>query len=220
MRRDQGLARGVYRILERSVLPKILAHGGTPDSLTWLGLFISLVAGLAFLWSPIPAAILILVSGLLDILDGMVARHQGSAGPRGAFLDSVLDRYGEVFLYTGAWAYLYIHTPFRVWSVILAIGAVAGSLMVSYTRARGESLGVSCTDGIFQRAERLITLAVCGFLDPLAPGTLIMVALGVVTVGGNLTAIYRFWKIHAQLARRDDDRDAESKQAGPEQTTI
>lgn len=209
MRRDLPLVRGVYRLLERTVLPTILSRGITADRLTWLGLIISLLAGLAFLWSPIAAAILILVSGLCDLLDGLVARHQGSAGPRGAFLDSVLDRYSEVFLYSGAWGYLYLHTPYRIWGAVLAMAAVVGSFMVSYTRARGEGLGVSCTDGMFQRAERMITLAVCGFLDQLAPGILIMSALGVVAVGGNLTAAYRFWKVEAELTRRvQSSRDA------------
>jgi phosphatidylglycerophosphate synthase len=217
MRRNLPLVRGVYRVLERTILPIILAWGGTPDSLTWLGLLVSFLAGLAFLWTPILAAVLILAAGLCDILDGLVARRQGLAGPRGAFLDSVLDRYGEVFLYSGAWAYLYVHTPYRVWGAILAMGAVVGALMVSYTRARGEGVGVACTDGIFQRAERLITLAMCGLFDPLAPGIFILVALALVTLGGNLTAVYRFWKIRSELSRREGSSREKSAPVSPEQ---
>ena len=92
-----------------------------------------------------------LFSGTLDILDGKVARRSNGASPRGAFLDSVVDRYAEFVSYAGL--IVFFETGWRVWAVLLAI---LGGMMVSYTRARAEGLGVRCEIGMLQRPERFV----------------------------------------------------------------
>jgi CDP-diacylglycerol--glycerol-3-phosphate 3-phosphatidyltransferase len=116
------------------------------------------------------------------------------ASPKGAFLDSSLDRFAEVGVFVGLVAY-YHTQPIMAMLVALALG---GSLLVSYTRARGESQGVLCTGGVMQRAERLLLLGFGGLLDPAitaglgtAPGTALGVVIGVIAVGTVGTAIYR-----------------------------
>ncbi len=95
----------------------------------------------------------ILFAGTLDILDGRIARKIGRASKRGAFFDSMLDRYGEILIFLGLAAHFRDSILFPV--ILLAL---AGSLMVSYTRARAEGLGVNCRVGIMQRPERIVLL--------------------------------------------------------------
>jgi len=96
----------------------------------------------------------VLFSGTLDILDGRIARKTGHVSSRGAFFDSVLDRYGEVLIFLG----LAAHFRHSILFAIILV-AMAGSLMVSYTRARAEGVGVTCKDvGIMQRPERVVLL--------------------------------------------------------------
>jgi len=95
----------------------------------------------------------ILFAGTLDILDGRIARKIGKASKRGAFFDSMLDRYGEILIFLGLAAHLRGSILFPV--ILLAL---AGSLMVSYARARAEGLGVICRVGMMQRPERILLL--------------------------------------------------------------
>src|SRR5690606_3203790 len=114
--------------------------------------------------------------------------------PRGAFLDSTLDRFAEVGAFVGL-AVLYRESTL---GVVLVAAALGGSLLVSYARARGESLGVVCKVGIMQRAERLLLIGFGGILDPAvcdaagwADGTLLLGLLGLVAGGTVGTAAYR-----------------------------
>jgi phosphatidylglycerophosphate synthase len=99
------------------------------------------------------AGFLILFTGTLDILDGKVARRSNGASASGAFRDSVIDRYAEYISYVGL--IIFFGSGWQVWAVLLAI---LGGMMVSYTRARGEGLGVSCEIGMLQRPERFVLL--------------------------------------------------------------
>lgn len=149
----------------------------------------------------------VLLGGIADILDGRIARARGVASARGAFLDSTLDRFAEV----GAFMGLAVRFGDSLWGSLMISGALGGSLLVSYTRARGESVGVVCKLGVMQRAERLILLGFAGILDPSATdlwpttpwgdpsgGALLVPALTVIAVGTIGTAIFRtFW-----IARR------------------
>ena len=126
-----------------------------PNFITSLSFFFSLV-GCAFFYIGwlFLAGWVVLFSGTLDILDGRIARKTGCASRRGAFFDSVLDRYGEVLIFLGLAAH-FRHSI--LFSIILL--ALAGSLMVSYTRARAEGLGVTCKEiGVMQRPERVVLL--------------------------------------------------------------
>jgi CDP-diacylglycerol--glycerol-3-phosphate 3-phosphatidyltransferase len=95
----------------------------------------------------------ILFAGTLDVLDGRLARKIGQASKRGAFFDSMLDRYGEILIFLGLAVHLRDSVLFPV--ILLAL---AGSLMVSYTRARAEGLGATCRVGMMQRPERIVLL--------------------------------------------------------------
>jgi CDP-diacylglycerol--glycerol-3-phosphate 3-phosphatidyltransferase len=198
------------------VVRGMLAIGLQADHLTVLGFTLSLGAGLAFAIGEFRiAATIATLAGVCDILDGQLARRAGRVTRFGAFLDSTLDRIAEASLFVGlAWYYVaqlvqMTGDPERVaanranglfpitWGLIamLAILALVGSFMVSYTRARAEGLGLECKVGWFERPERLVVLIVAGFfgLGPVIPGMLI-----VLVVFSFATAIQRMahvWKI-------------------------
>jgi phosphatidylinositol phosphate synthase len=133
-----------------------------------------------------------------------VARGTGVADARGAFLDSTLDRFTEFFAFAGL-AYYYS----AGWMAVAIVVALGGSLLVSYTRARGESLGVLCKVGLMQRAERMILLGLASILDPAlcaalgwAAGTLVAGAVALIAAGTVWTSVYRtFWIARALRGR-------------------
>jgi len=175
----------------------LLSIGLTADHLTALGFILSLFAGLEFATGRFRlAAALATVGGLCDILDGQLARMAGKVTRFGAFLDSTLDRIAEAALLVGiAWYYMaqlvdMSANPSRVLANLqhglepvtflviatMAVLALVGSFMVSYTRARAEGLGLECKVGWFERPERLMLLIVAGYfgLGPVIPGALIV----------------------------------------------
>lgn len=177
----------------------------SPDFLNFLGAAAGLGAGGAFVLGNLGlAGWLIALGGISDILDGRVARARGVASRYGAFLDSTLDRFAEAGTFVGvAW---YFHgSP---WLIIATVLAITGSLLVSYTRARGEALGAIFAGGVMQRAERVVLLAVGALLDPgltsrlgWRPGTVLAAVVVAIAVGTVGTAIYRTVMIARMLAR-------------------
>jgi CDP-diacylglycerol--glycerol-3-phosphate 3-phosphatidyltransferase len=145
----------------------------------------------------------VLLGGIADALDGRIARAQGVAGPRGAFLDATLDRFAEFGAFIGL-AVWFGDDPLALVVVTVALGA---SLIVSYARARGEVEGVLCTKGVMQRAERLLVLGFGGLLDSTlspkigdgAPGSFLFWAVALVAVGTLGTAVYRTVWISGRL---------------------
>lgn len=142
----------------------------------------------------------VFLGGAADVLDGRIARAQGVASQRGAFLDSSLDRFAEL----GAFVGLAVRFGGSPWGLAWVTAGVGGSLLVSYTRARGESLGVVCKLGVMQRAERLLLLGFAGILDPAvsarwpdlswsdaAGASLLLPVLAVIAVGTMGTAVFR-----------------------------
>src|SRR6478609_2195638 len=109
------------------------------------------------------AGALILFAGLFDMLDGQVARLGKMGSSFGALLDSVLDRYSELFMFLGICYYLVSHHYF-ISSLFAFIGLI-GSMMVSYVRARAEGLGIECKGGLMQRPERVVTIGLCAMLS-------------------------------------------------------
>lgn len=103
-----------------------------------------------------------LFAGLFDMLDGQLARKTNKASIFGALYDSVLDRYSEMVMFLGICYYLVSHDYF--FSSLFAFIAMIGSIMVSYVRARSESLGVECKVGIMQRPERILTIGISAIL--------------------------------------------------------
>ena len=155
-----------------------------PNHLTLIGLGVSLLATAAFIGARIRAGgVLLILAGLCDFFDGSLARASGQVSTFGAFLDSVIDRYSDLVVLLGI-VVLYAHMS-QMRGAIVAMAGLIGSMMVSYTKARAESIGVRCTVGIMERPERMICLIAGALLDLLEP------ALWVLAVLANLTAVQR-----------------------------
>jgi phosphatidylglycerophosphate synthase len=182
--------------------------GVSPDVFNYLGAAMGLAAGVAYAAGALSTAgWLVLLGGLTDVFDGRIARARGIATSRGAFLDSTLDRFAETFAYMGVALYF----VGSYWGTLATITALGGSLLVSYARARGEALGVSCKEGLMQRAERLVLLSLASILD--APvtqgldwphGALLGGIAAVIGLGSLGTAIYRTVTITQELGRRGE----------------
>jgi CDP-diacylglycerol--glycerol-3-phosphate 3-phosphatidyltransferase len=168
--------------------------GVPPDLLTIMGLVTTLGAAglLAFGYQRI-AGVVIIPASLFDALDGALARLGGRDTPYGAFLDSTLDRWAEIALYLGL-LYWYTQRGAKL-EIVLIYLTIAGSLMVSYTRARAEGLGIECKIGLFTRTERILTL-IAGLLLQLMPW-----ALGILALFTNLTAVQRLWHVRQETRK-------------------
>ncbi|HJR64107.1 MAG TPA: CDP-alcohol phosphatidyltransferase family protein [Gemmatimonadaceae bacterium] len=179
----------------------------SPDLFNYLGAAFGLASGVAFARDVLSlAGWFILLGGAADIFDGRVARARGIASSRGAFLDSSLDRFAEAFAFVG----IAVYFTDRPWGALATALALGGSMLVSYTRARGEALGVSCRGGVMQRAERLVLLALAALLDSAItsrlawrPGTLLAWTVALIGAGSLGTAIYRTATIAKGLGTRD-----------------
>lgn len=170
-----------------------------PNILSTAGFLITCSSGFFFHQHHVrTAGFLILLGGVFDIFDGTVARRTGLASPFGAFYDSTLDRLSEIIVYLGL---LSLYNDYRlelgdVGMIYWVMLAMAGSLMISYTRARAEGLGVRCDVGVMQRAERVILIGFAALI--FGEATLLGVqglALRVVIIGlailTNITVIQR-----------------------------
>jgi soluble lytic murein transglycosylase len=155
-----------------------------PNHLTLAGLIASCVAGGCFVAGQTRTAGLVLfLAGILDLLDGSLARASGQVTAFGAFLDSVIDRYSDIAVMLGI-VVLYARMP-NARAALVAMAGLAGSVMVSYTKARAESIGVECNVGLMERPERLICLITGAMLDVMEP------ALWVLAIMANYTAVQR-----------------------------
>lgn len=172
---------------------RLFARSGlSPNALTMLGLVFGVIAAVLFAQGEQPlAGVVLLVAGFFDIIDGAVARLLQKETAFGGMLDSVVDRYVDVLLYAGI-IYAFIQRRIAEPGIILGWGwlwgllAIAGSFMVSYTRARAEAAGSGRLDvGFAERAERLIILAI-GALLGLTPYAVVIIA-----VIANITAVQR-----------------------------
>lgn len=181
-----------------------LALGLSPTAFNVLGVLFGCAAGVCFATGRVNlGGWFVLLGGAADVLDGRIARARGMANETGAFLDSTLDRFAEVGAFVGL-AVLYAGSAMQLAVVVTAMG---GSLLVSYARARGESLGVVANVGVMQRAERLMLVGFGGIFDPALTawrgwpaGSLLFGLLALVAVGTVATALYRtVW-----IARRLD----------------
>ena len=137
--------------------------GLTADFYNFAGLAFGAVAGVAVAFGQLEVGGWALVlSGVCDILDGRIARATGATSRYGAFIDALLDRYIELFFFVG-FAFFARHAGPGGVAATLALGS---SILVSYARAMGESLGVECTGGLMQRGERLALLCLGSLADP------------------------------------------------------
>jgi CDP-diacylglycerol--glycerol-3-phosphate 3-phosphatidyltransferase len=197
--------RGAQARARAAVLP--LAHGlvragVTANSLTIAGAILNagVAAAIAAGWFPL-SGLLLLAANALDMLDGAVARTSGRASPFGAFLDSTLDRYAEIVVFVGLVGWFASQGNWH--GEILAVLALAGSLMVSYTRARAEGLGLHGEAGLLPRPARLIVLA-AGLVLAAAPGLAwtLEAVVALLAVLTNLTALQRGWHVYQQTHPR------------------
>lgn len=181
--------------------------GVSPTVITYAQVLGSLACAAAYAGGVIfTAGFLVLFTGTLDILDGRVARATGGDTARGAFLDSVIDRYAEFVGYAGLM--IFFGGGWRVWMVL---GAMLGGMMVSYTRARAEGLGVSCEVGWLQRPERFVLLGFGSIFDSLivhlvgGSHVLLTCTIVLLAVLSNVTAAQRIVHCSRALAvgRRD-----------------
>ena len=139
-----------------------------PDHLTYLALLISLLTIPAFFHSLWLGGLGVLISGAIDTMDGGLARKADQKTRSGAFLDSVLDRYSDFFAVFGIWLFFLKHLPRQsALMTALLFFFLIGSFMVSYSRARGEGLGLSISIGFFGRAERVVCLGLGSILNDL-----------------------------------------------------
>jgi len=173
----------------------------SPNALTATGVGLCVLAAVAAYFeyrSEIPAfwlgATLFTVGSILDILDGALARRSGKGTPFGAFLDSTTDRVGE-FAMLGSIALIFSRDGNEV-ALAFAIAAVAGSFLVSYTRARAEALGLKGDVGVGSRAERVVVI-VTGLV--LAPWGALPWAIYPLTATAWITVLQRVLSVRAQL---------------------
>lgn len=172
-----------------------------PNVLTFLGLVGNSAAAVAFgygefFW----AGMIILGASIFDLTDGSVARITNRVSPFGGFFDSVIDRYSDLALYFGLLVY-YARVN-RFFYVVLTALAMTGSVMVSYTRARAESLIKSCKVGFLERPERIVLLIIGAWFDRMAAVLWVIAALS------NITVIHRIiytWQVTNKEPLRSSD---------------
>src|SRR5580700_4958728 len=167
--------------LLRHVVRGLAATGLTPNMFTFLGLAVNSWAAALFAMGRFrQAAAVLFLAAFLDMADGQVARLVGRVTAFGAFLDSTLDRYADLALYMG----LVVHYTLigRSFYMALAAVAMASSFMVSYSRARAESLIPLCKVGFMERPERLVLLIMGGAFMRMAPVLWVIAAISTITV--------------------------------------
>jgi CDP-diacylglycerol--glycerol-3-phosphate 3-phosphatidyltransferase len=165
--------------------------GVSPNGITIIGFALTVVVAflLAMGYFPLGGALLI-VAAFFDGIDGALARLLNRVTRFGAFLDSTTDRFSEAALFLGL--LIYYHGRGAGVEVILCYMTIIGSLMVSYTRARAEGLGIPLREGLFTRLERMVALIAGLLLSPWVP---LWFVLGLLAVLSNFTALQRIWLV-------------------------
>lgn len=160
--------------------------GISPNGVTLIGFLLMVMVGLLLSLGHLQlAGLLLIVAALFDAIDGALARIYNRVTRFGAFFDSTMDRYAEAAIFLGM--LVYFNRQSANLEIILTYIAIVGSLMVSYTRARGEGLGVSIRGGLLSRLERMAILIIFLLLNQLT------LALWILAPLTNLTALQRIW---------------------------
>jgi CDP-diacylglycerol--glycerol-3-phosphate 3-phosphatidyltransferase len=181
-------------------LIKILTSRGiNPNSFTVAGLIITSMAAVAFMMGHLRlGGFLILLGGLCDTIDGSLARFANKATHFGAMFDSAVDRYSEFVMFFGMGVYFVMLKDYP--TSVVAFFALCGSIMVSYSRARAESLGFDSRVGIMQRPERIVFLGLGALIHPGA----LKFAIWLVAVFANFTALQRIRHAYKQSETKVD----------------
>ena len=211
MLRESKLGRLYLQWVEAFPTALLQRKSCKPNHLTFSALIVSILVIPAYLHSFWLGGLTVLLAGALDTLDGSLARKTGQTSRSGAFLDSVMDRYSDFFIFLGLWAALVLRTP--QWTIritLLIFFCLQGSALVSYARARGEGLGISTSVGLFGRAERLVTLSLGSIVNDLLRGVwprlpwlehqgFLLAVLLLLTLGVHLSALQRIIVLSRQL---------------------
>jgi phosphatidylglycerophosphate synthase len=160
----------------------------SPNALTITGFLITVFAAFAIPQNIKLGGILILIGGIFDMLDGIVARTKGKTSKFGAFLDSVLDRYSDAFLFLSLSYYLAANGNHT--GSFLSLGTLVGAFLISYARARAEGLGESCHTGIMERPERIILLIFATLTGWIIPVLWLMLVLTHITVAQRICHVW------------------------------
>ena len=166
--------------------------GLTPNMMTMLGLLGNAVGAYYLaMGNMLTGGLIVLIMTPIDALDGTMARLRGEPSDFGAFVDSVSDRYSELIIYAGL-LYHFLNVGDTLGGM-LVFGAAAGSVLVSYVKARAEGLGYGAKVGILTRVERYLVLA------PSLVFNLLYIGLGIIAIFANITAIQRIWFVRGQF---------------------
>jgi len=181
-------------------LIKILTRWGiNPNSFTLAGLIITSMAAVAFIMGHLRlGGFLILLGGLCDTIDGSLARFTNKATRFGAMFDSAVDRYSEFVMFFGMVVYFVMLKDYP--TSVVTFFALCGSIMVSYSRARAESLGFDSRVGIMQRPERIVFLGLGALIHPGA----LKFAIWLVAIFANFTALQRIRHAYKQSETKFD----------------
>ena len=183
-------------------LIKILSRWGmNPNGFTLAGLIITSMAAAAFIMGYLRlGGLLILLGGLCDAIDGSLARFSNKTSLFGAMFDSAVDRYSEFVMFFGIVVYFIMLKDYPI-SVVVFF-ALCGSIMVSYSRARAESLGFDSMVGMMQRPERIVFLGLGALIHPLA----LKIAIWLVAIFANFTALQRIRYAYKQSETEFDHK--------------
>ena len=191
-------ARRIFRGVLEPTAAALVRLGLHPNAMTLAGLAGNAAGALALAYGQMTlGGVLILLAGPLDALDGTMARQLGQPTRFGGFVDSITDRWSEMLIFLGL-LYWYLQRGDTL-ACVLVFAATMGSVMVSYTKARAEALGFDCNVGLLTRMERYLVLApALLFNQP-------WVALWLMAVLANVTALQRAWHVRGQALRRSTD---------------
>lgn len=186
----------------------------TPNQITVIGTALSFVAAVLAAFGQLRwAGVVLAFGGTFDILDGALARSTRRSYPYGAFLDSTLDRYSEGAIYIGLAAYFStVGGALGRWLIVAVAAALAGSFLVSYVRARAQSLGFTCETGLFARPERVV-VTVIGLIFG---GYVLYGVVFLLAILTNLTALQRIREVWLQgrAQRLASEREARAVTGG------
>ncbi|MDQ3351843.1 MAG: CDP-alcohol phosphatidyltransferase family protein [Actinomycetota bacterium] len=189
---------GKFRVpVDRAVKPlgnRLKRTGLTPDHLTVVGILVGVGAAVAIAFGQLLLGLaLVILAALPDLLDGALAKASNAASQRGAFFDSTIDRLTDAVLLGGVGWYLASEQSSHM--VMLPFAVMAVSSIISYQRAKAESLGLDAKGGLMERAERIVLLCIGLLYEPLlVPVLWVMLALS------SITAVQRFVKVWRQAA--------------------
>lgn len=202
----------IYTLIN-PIIKGMIKMGITPNMVTTIGFVGNVFAAFLFIhasqltpismgfsWIGWGGAIL-LFSGLFDMMDGRLARLGNMSTTFGAFWDSTLDRYSELFSLFGIT--LYLMTASGIWAGVITFLALVGSIMVSYVRARAEGLGIECKVGLMQRPERVVVTALAAIITGITSNLWWLIGgMTLIAVLANITAFWRVAHCYKQLKDR------------------